>query len=233
MIIHSITMTINRKCHHQIYKFCFAFAIAVIFAISGCVIYAHTQNDDEKSLSVDYSKFNTEAIKNAADKFFQDALNSMDEKEKSENLKNAAAQYYILSNADKSDYYPCIRLARIYDLQKNDAYAKAYFYRVLGLNNKDADANFYFAEFYFRREQYEKALEYYQKAHSYGRTEDSETLKKIGQIYERFGDIRRASNYYKKSLDLNPKDTELSGKINEKASKEYENSGYYKRRLRN
>lgn len=226
-------MTINPNRYHQIYKLGFAVAIAVIFAISGCEIYAHTQNDNEKSLSVDYSKFNTEAIKSSADKFFQDALDSTDEKEKAENLKNAAAQYYILSNTDKSDSYPCIRLARIYDLQKNDAYAKAYFYRVLGLNYKDADGNFYFAEFYFAREQYEKALEYYQKALSYGRTEDSETLKKIGQIYERFGDIPRASHYYKKSLDLNPKDTELSGKINEKASKEYENSGYYKRRLRN
>ena len=226
-------MTIIPNRQHQIFKFGFAIAIAVVFAISDCGIYAHTQNENEKSLSVDYSKFNTEAIKNSADKFFQDALNSTDEKEKAGNLKNAAAQYYILSNADKSDSYPCIRLARIYDLQKNDAYAKAYFYRVLGLNYKDSDANFYFAEFYFTREQYEKALEYYQKALTYGRPEDPETLKKIGQIYERFGDIPRASHYYKKSLDLNPNDTELSGKINENAAKEYENSGYYKRRLRN
>jgi tetratricopeptide (TPR) repeat protein len=193
----------------------------------------YAKADEEKNLSVDYSKFNKETTKNNADTLFQSALATEDKEAQVQYLKNAASQYYILSNFDKADSYPCIQLARIYDLQKNDAYAKAYFYRVLGLNYKDADGNFYFAEFYFAREQYEKALEYYQKALSYGRTEDSETLKKIGQIYERFGDIPRASHYYKKSLDLNPKDTELSGKINEKASKEYENSGYYKRRLRN
>jgi tetratricopeptide (TPR) repeat protein len=226
-------MTINPNRYHQIYKLGFAVAIAVIFAISGCEIYAHTQNDNEKSLSVDYSKLNTEAIKSSADKFFQDALDSTDEKEKAENLKNAAAQYYILSNTDKSDSYPCIRLARIYDLQKNDAYAKAYFYRVLGLNYKDAEANFYFAEFYYTRKQYKKALEYYHNALNYGRKDDAPTMKKIGQIYERFGDIPRANQYYKKSFELNPQDAELSGKINENIIKEYEKSGYYKRRLRN
>ena len=226
-------MTIIRNRRHQIYKLGFTLVIAAIIGIFGCGIYAHTQDDEDNNLGVDYSKFNTESTKNAADSFFQTALNSESEKEKFDNLKNAAAQYYILSNIDKSDSYPCIQLARIYDLSKNDSYAKAYFYRVLGLDYKNADANFYFAEFYFTREQYQKALTYYQKAISYGKKEDAETMKKIGQIYERFGDIQRASHYYQKSLELNPADTDLSKKNNETAAKEYEHSGYYKRRLRN
>jgi len=189
-------------------------------------------DNEEKNLSVDYSKFNIESTKAAADKLFAAALETEDEDEKAQDLTNAAAQYYILTNLNKADTYPCIQLARIYDLQKNDAYAKAYFYRVLGMNYKNADANFYFAEFYFTRNNYKKALEYYQKAINFGKEPDAATLKKIGQIYERFGDIPRASNYYKKSLELNPQDKELTGKINENAKEEYEKSGYYKRRLR-
>lgn len=205
-------------------------ALALPFGNFGNV---YAQVDEEKSLSVDYSQFNTESTKDAADKFFQMALDSQKEEEKAQNLKNAAAQYYILSNIDMSDSYPCIQLARIYDLQNNDAYAKAYFYRVLGLNYKDADANFYFAQFYYTRKEYKKALEYYQKALTYGKEEDAQTLKRIGQIYERFSDIPRANYYYKKSLELNPQDSELSVKINENVKQEYEKSGYYKRRLRN
>lgn len=202
----------------------------ILSVCCGNGVYAF--EDDDKNLSVDYSKFNTEMTRESGDAFFKMALDTDDEDQRAQNLKNASAQYYILSNLDKADTYPCIQLARIYDLQKNDAYAKAYFYRVLGMNYKDADANFYFAEFYYTRKQYKDALEYYQKALTYGKEEDSETLKKIGKIYERFADLPRANLYYKKSLDLNPQDPELYGKINENIKREYEQSGYYKRRLR-
>lgn len=199
---------------------------------AGYVNNAYALDDEDKNLSVDYSKFNIETTKKSGDTFFAMALEANDEKEKSQYLKNASAQYYILSNLDKADTYPCIQLARIYDMQKNDAYAKAYFYRVLGLNYKNIDANFYFAEFYYTRKQYKQALEYYQKALTYGKEEDFETLKKIGHIYERFGDIPKANLYYKKSIALNPNDKELSERINENVKQEYEKSGYYKRRLR-
>ena len=224
----------HQNRHSRIYKFLF------VFIFLGLLVYPslgfqniYAKADEEKNLSIDYSKFNKEITKNNADTLFQTALTTKDKDEQAQYLKNAAAQYYILSNFDKADSYPCIQLARIYDLQKNDAYAKAYFYRVLGLNYKDKDANFYFAEFYYTRKQYKKALEYYHNALNYGRKEDALTMKKVGQIYERFGDIPRANKYYKKSLELNPQDDELSGKINDNAVKEYESSGYYKRRLRN
>ena len=220
--------------HSRIYKFLFALVLlGTIICQSFSFQSVYAKADEEKNLSVDYSKFNKEITKNNADTLFQTALTTEDKDKQAQYLKNAASKYYILSNFDKSDSYPCIQLARIYDLQKNDAYAKAYFYRVLGLNYKDTDANFYFAEFYYTRKQYKKALEYYHNALNYGRKEDASTMKKIGKIYERFGDIPRANTYYKKSLELNPQDNELSGKINENAVKEYESSGYYKRRLRN
>lgn len=192
-----------------------------------------SKEDINQNPIINYSKFNLDETKQTADAFFEKALETQDESEKSEFLKNAVASYYILSNIDKSNSYPCIQLARIYDLQNNDLYAKAYFSRVLGLNSKDADGNFYFAEYYYRRNQYEKALEFYQKALLYGKEADSQTLKNIASIYERFGDIPRANFYYRTSLEKNPEDKTLKDKIDENIVNEYKDAGYFKRRLRN
>ncbi len=197
---------------------------------TGCCFANTSTGDGEKNLSVDYSKFNTETTKNAADKFFQTALNAASEEEKNENLGNAAGQYNVLANIDKSDTYPCIQLGRIYDLQGKDLYAKAYFGRALALNSKEPDANFYFGEFYYARNQYQKALEYYQKALLYGKPADKVIYKKIGQIYERFADVKKANFYYNLCLELDPNDEELKRKITQSTVKEYEQSGYYKRR---
>ena len=69
------------------------------------------------------------------------------------------------------------------------------------------------AEFYNTRKQYKRALEYYNKALMYGMRADASTYKKIGNIYERFGDITRANFYYKESKRLNPRDKNIEDKI--------------------
>ena len=216
----------------QICKIISAIVLLTFLTATNCC-FANTIADDEKSLNVDYSKFNTEVTKNAADKFFKIAVSAESEEEKNINLENAAAQYYVLANINKSDPYPCVQLGRIYDLQGKDLYAKAYFGRALALENKNVDANYYFGEFYYTRGQYQKALEFYQKSLLYGKTADAELYKKIGHIYERFADVKRANFYYSAGLEINPNDPELKRKINKSAVKEYEQSGYYKRRSHN
>lgn len=233
MTFHSIIMIINLSRQHQIYKLALLFTLIFSFIVitnlsSGCV-YSQEEN---KNLVVDYSKFNNESTKNNADNLFQMALNSQTDEERADYLKQSAAQYFILTNIDSSDTYSYIQLGRIYDMQGNDEYAKAYFYRALGINYKDADANSYFGDFYYKRKQFKKALEYYQKSISYQKN-DAKIYKNVGHIYERFGDLPRANNYYKQSLELNPQDSELRLKINEAIREEYDKSGYYKRRLKN
>lgn len=201
--------------------------------LNNCGVGILASENGSRKLDTEYSKFNTITTKETADKFFQSALNAKSEEEKAENLKNAAAQYYILSDINKSDSYPCIQLGRIYDMQGKDKYARAYFNRALNLNNKNADANFYLAEFYNSRKQYQKALEHYQNSLLDGRRADARTYQKIGQIYERFADVKRANFYYNAGLELNPNNKELKRKINKAAVKEYEKSGYYRRKIRN
>lgn len=223
-----------RNREQQTYKICIiAIVSALLIILNNCSVCVFASKIDSREYNLNYSKFDEATVKTAADKFFKSALSAKSEQEKAENLEKAAAQYYILSNTDKSDSYPCIQLGRIYDLQGNDKYAKAYFNRALNLDNKNADANYYLAEFYNSRKQYQKALEYYQNSLLYGRTADVQTFKKIGQIYERFADVKRANFYYNAGLELNPKDKELKGKINKTAVKEYEKSGYYRRKIRN
>ncbi len=223
-----------RKINHQytIYNI-----IAVILTLLICTgIFAcncaNALQDEEKNLVIDYEKFNPESTREMADNYFEIAQTQQDDDKMKEYYKRAAAKYYILSNIDRSDSYPCIRLARVYDKLGKDNYAKAYFYRALGLNYKDTEANIHFADFYFTRKQYKKAIEYYQKAIAYGYTPDAQIYKNMGMIYDRFGDIKRAVHYYKESLGLNPQDTELGEKINQLESIDYQNTGYYRRRLR-
>lgn len=228
-----MTMTLNQE--QQICKLAVALSIVFcsLFAYSSLEQQCYAKNS-EQSLVIDYSHFDAGKVKETADNFFQSAVDSQNGEEKSEYLKNAAAQYYILSNINKSDLYPYIQLARIYDMQKNDSYAKAYFYKALGINSRNSDANFYFGEFYYAREDYKKALIYYQKSLKLGKENDYVILKKIGKIYERFGDLQRANTYFQKSLEINPEDEELMSKTQEllEYKDEYERSGYYKRRLR-
>jgi len=235
MIIPSITMTYHQNQAIKIFNF--FICIVILFSSICCFscnnsVLAIPVNEEDESLSVDYSKFNINEIKVAADTFFNNALNETDPKKKEQYLKNATTRYYILSNTDKdnADYY--IRLARIYDMRGLDKYAKAYFYNALGVNNKNPDANYYFAEFFYAREKYKKALDYYLKAFSYGyKGEPSALLKKIGYIYEQFGDLSRAEEFYKNSTAINS-DSELNQKIRNIDGANYSSTGYYKNKLR-
>ena len=235
MIIHSITMIYHQNQAIKIFNF--IICVAVLLSGVCCFHYSNSvfaipANEEEESLSVDYSKFNTEDIKTAADGFFNSALNETDPKKKEQYLKNATTRYYILSNTDRdnADYY--IKLGRIYDMRRFDKYAKAYFYNALGVNYKNPDANYYFAEFFYERKKYKKALDYYLKALSYGyKGEPSVLLKKIGYIYEQFGDLGRAEEFYKNSVSITS-DSELTEKIRNIDGANYSSTGYYKNRLR-
>lgn len=199
--------------------------------LNNCGVSTFASENENRKLNTDYSKFSATTIADAAEKFFQTALNAKSDEERTENLEKAAAQYYILSNMNKSDSYPCIQLGRIYDIQGNDKYAKAYFSQAIGINSKDINANFYLAEYYYKRKQYQKALEYYQKSLMYGKLPETDIYEKIGYIYQKFADVKRANFYYNAALELDSNNKELRKKVNQSSVNDYEKSGYYQRRL--
>lgn len=161
----------------------------------------HLIEKEPPSLSVDYSSVNLSATKTKADAYFELAQKTNSDIKRVKYLQKSAAEYYILLNAVNDDIVSCIRLARIYDMQKKDNYAKSYFYHALGLNSKSPEANYYFGDFYYNRKKYIKALEYYDKGLRYGMTPDAEKFEKLGIIYERLGDSQRATRYYKRASE--------------------------------
>lgn len=174
---------------------------AVLYTCRGTAFAEHLLEKEPPSLSVDYSSVNLSATKTKADAYFELAQKTNSDIKRAKYLQKSAAEYYILLNAVSDDIVSCVRLARIYDMQNKDSYAKSYFYHALGLNSKSPEANYYFGDFYYKRKKYIKALEYYDKGLRYGITPDAEKFEKLGIIYERLGDSQRATSYYKRASE--------------------------------
>jgi len=170
----------------------------------------------------------TEVLKNA-DLNFAKGQKETDKSLQEGFLKQAQSQYYTVFKLEQNNTYPLIQLARINDLLNNDKYAKSYFTSALGVNYKDINANLYFGDFYYKRENYRMALKYYRKAFEYGLDENFDILFKMAVIYEKLGDLSKSNLYYKKSFLLNAQDTGIPDKIRSIEQVKYQNTGYYKR----
>ena len=98
------------------------------------------------------------------------------------------------------------------------------------LTKKNALTNYYFGEFYYTREDYTRALYYYNTAFENGYQETFNVLIKMAVMYEKLGDLLRANQYYKKAFLIQPNNTILPEKIREIESLKYKNTGYYNKR---
>lgn len=176
---------------------------------------------------IDYSKINADATLKLADYYFDKALSSKDEDEIKEFLQKAGGNYFILTQADPKNIYPVTQLARVYDYQKQNSFSKAYFFKALKIDKLDAPTNYYFGEFFYTREEYTKAIHFYNIAFNNGYKENEDIILKMAIMYEKLGDLLRANMYYKKAYLLNPNDTQLANKIREIESLKYKNTGYY------
>ena len=169
---------------------------------------------------IDYSKIDKSSTQKLAD------YNS----QKKEFLQKASGEYFILTRLEPDNIYPLVQLARVYDYEKQNSYSKAYFFRALKNKKKNALTNYYFGEFYYTREDYTRALYYYNTAFENGYQETFNVLIKMAVMYEKLGDLLRANQYYKKAFLIQPNNTILPEKIREIESLKYKNTGYYNKR---
>ena len=161
-----------------------------------------------------------------ADFYFDKALNTQNEDEQKEFLQKASGNYFILTQLVPDNIYANVQLARVYDYEKQDSFAKAYFFKALRINKKDPITNYYFGEFFYTREEYTKAIRFYNIAFENGQSENNDVVLKLAIMYEKLGDLLRANMYYKKAYLVNPT-KELANKIREIESIKYRNTGYY------
>ena len=179
---------------------------------------------------IDYSKIDKSSTQKLADYYFQKALAAQNNSQKKEFLQKASGEYFILTRLEPDNIYPLVQLARVYDYEKQNSYSKAYFFRALKIDKKNALTNYYFGEFYYTREDYTRALYYYNTAFENGYQETFNVLIKMAVMYEKLGDLLRANQYYKKAFLIQPNNTILPEKIREIESLKYKNTGYYNKR---
>ncbi len=219
--------------HIRIYK-------KIFIVLGAFVLFGSTLNSanavefgavqyDHNNTYIDYSKFSSSAVKKSADAYFYKALESNNADDKKENLKKAAGEYFILTKINPYDLYAIDQIARIYDFEGKNSYAKGYFYKALEINKNHAPTNFYFGDYYYSRKEYQKALKYYNKALSNGYKVDYDILAKMGTMYEKLGDLQKANQYYKKAVVLK-KDNDIATKIKEIEELKYSDTEYYKKR---
>ena len=196
---------------------CFCIIVLPVFSIEkGSVKY-------EDNL-MDYSVLDGQKILTEADSFFERYEATRDPKD----LSTAMGKYYIVTKIYPVEIYPMVQLARTYDEKKLDRFAKQYFSICYDIDKKDPYLNYYMGDFYYKRNDFKRALRYFKRAYENGYGEYYDLNLKIATIYEKFADLLTAKYYYEKAFSLDQSNTNLKDKALQIESLNYENSGYYK-----
>lgn len=227
---------LTRLRHTQIYKI-------LCLLISAFIFYGSTYNSNfvyavefgeiqYDNALIDYTVIDKDSTLKLADYYFEKALNSEDKQTKKEFLQKASGEYFILTRINPRDLYPIVQLARVYDFEEQNSYSKAYFFKALKIDKNNAATNYYFGEYYYKRDDYKRALYYYNTAFQNGYKENYDVLIRMATMYEKLGDLLRANQYYKKAFLVNMEDEILPDKIRKLESLRYQNTGYYHKRRR-
>ena len=203
---------------------CRILLVVFIFIISMPCLAVQKGSVEYDGIEVDYSILNGSGILKEADSYFEKYTSNNDPKM----LTTAMAQYYIVTKIYPNDIYPAVQLARTYDEAKNDRLAKEFFYRAISMNKDDSYANYYFGDFYYKRDDYRRALRLFKRSYENGYSEVYDLNLKIATIYEKLADLKSAKYYYNKAYSLNPSASVLKDKVIQIESLNYDKSDYYR-----
>ena len=201
----------------------------IYFFIFFCIIVLPVFSIEKGSVKyednlMDYSVLDGQKILTEADSFFERYETTRDPKD----LSTAMGKYYIVTKIYPVEIYPMVQLARTYDEKKLDRFAKQYFSICYDIDKKDPYLNYYMGDFYYKRNDFKRALRYFKRAYENGYGEYYDLNLKIATIYEKFADLLTAKYYYEKAFSLDQSNTNLKDKALQIESLNYENSGYYK-----
>ena len=177
------------------------------------------------SIPIDYSKINETETSDKAKIYFYNAERVRDGII-NEDITNALMLYNVLQRVNPENIEYPIRLGILYDKIGKDRQAKGNFSKAIGINSENPAPYFHFGNYYYKREQYRKALKYYNESYKKGLKTDYELLSKMGDIYEKFGDSRSALKYLKEAQAQNPT-PELENKIKQVEMQNSINKEYY------
>ncbi len=205
--------------------------IALLFFIFNTFLFipsAASQSDNRDCLyvSLNYSNLNPKIIRQEAQRDFYLYFSSKDKLQKEKYLNSAMQKYYILSQINPSDIDAYIKLGKIYDEKNISELAKNCFYKALNMNKETAMANFYFGDYYYKRNDYKKALYYYKIAYNNGAAKTYDFNLKLAIIYEKLADLSNAKKFYEISYNMKA-DNKIGEKIQLLNELNYDKSDYY------
>ena len=139
--------------------------------------------------NLDEDELNTKA------EYYYDLVLKLPSKKPDDNMTAALNVNTVLENKCPTNTIYPVRLGSLYDILGKDRYAKGCFSRAIGIDSSRPEPYFYFGEFYYKRQQYRKALKYYLEAYNHGYFDHAQTLSRLSDIYTKLGDMDNALKY--------------------------------------
>ena len=126
-------------------------------------------------------------------------------------LENAYFNYYKASQVTPSAS-SFLGMGVVFIEKNMYSRAKIYLYKAYNIDENDAATNYYLGKFYFKNEEFVKALDFYTRAYELGLSNNYDLNLKIATIYEKVGDFEQAKSYYSTVENLNPNETSVKNK---------------------
>lgn len=206
--------------------------LIIIFTSSLTVCQAQTQKGglEYNADRFNYSALNVKGLTSEGDAYFNKALQEKRKYYRNNAFDAAMAKYYLVIKAEPKNSYVLTQTARIYSFKNQDKLALEYFTRALNLQPHSPLVNYYFGEFYYKKRDFNRALQFYLRAEkspdgSFGQTYNLNY--RLGTVYEKLAELQKAKLYYEAAFKLNPQNSVLQSKIKDIDRLDYGKSGYY------
>ena len=199
--------------------------ILIILFLTSVSAHSAIKGGIDYSIPIDYTKLNQTVLEEKAEFYYNTAINS---KKLNDDMTSALVLYTILTKKDPENMIYALHLGKLYDVIGKDRYAKEYYYQAMGLDQKRPEPYYYLGDYFYDREQYRKALKFYQRAYDCGYSTHYSTLYKLGDIYQKFGDTQNSIKYLQSAYTLSPNE-ELSTKLIDVENVNKSNKEFYRR----
>lgn len=174
-----------------------------------------------------FNQANEQDFLQKADDYMKSFENSIVKENREYYLKLAMKYYFLAQKINKYSLEAQIGLGRIYDELKQDRLAKKCFFNAYNMDKSNPKMNFYFANYYYKRNDLTTAFHYYDVAYRSGYSNNYYLNYRMGVLSEKLADIEMAKKYYKKAFKLNEKMSDLKKKITSLDNLNYSQSQYY------
>lgn len=147
--------------------------------------YSFIEGRVENGIPFDYTKLNQTELETKAEGYYTIAVKSS---KLNDNTTQALNLYSLLANAYPENITYPLKVGKLYDAIGKDRYAKGFYYRAMNIDKNNPEPYAYLGDYFYKREQYRKALKFYLKSYEKGGTK---VRDKVNKIYEKFGDSTR------------------------------------------